>query len=169
MWNVLKRTREKCEKVQDFLEDSVAQTETGGLEEWMAHLPSERLAHIADCGDCGEKAEDFFATRAIFKGAASRAEDGGPEFTARVMRAIAVREREMVTSASAWLEIPRFASRLAWITAVVLLAGSTWMYERGTLRSSPAQSGSSGQESIFETAPAPAQDDVLISMAENSR
>ena len=169
MWKLLKKNEEGCRKLQDFLEEPAAtRPEVSSLDELMAQLPAEESTHMADCLKCREMAEDFLATRKIFKGAASRAEDGGPWFAARVMRAIAAREGELAIAANAWREIPRFASRLAWITAVVLLAGSTWFYEKAMKTPSYPLRGATAQESIFETTPETNQDDILISMAESN-
>src|SRR5256884_6740993 len=39
------------------------------------------------------------------------------------------REKELAERVTAWTEFPRFASRLTWVAAVVLLASTTWFYE----------------------------------------
>ena len=89
MWNLLSKTKEKCTVLRDSLEETAAHS--GSLAEWTKHLPPEHGAHLAECPECQQAGRNFFATRAIFQGAASRAEDGGPWFAARVMRAIAAR------------------------------------------------------------------------------
>ena len=104
------------------------------------------------------------ATKELFQGARSFAQEERPWFAARVMTAIASRERELAERVSAWAEFPRFASRLTWVAAILLLAGTTWFYESVVRAPNYAPSGS--QESIFE---APQQttppDDILIGMA----
>ena len=169
MWNLLKMKSEDCRKLQDGLElCTAARREAGTLEELLEVMAPEERNHVAACSDCREAVQDILASRQIFKGVAARGLEAGPGFASRVMNAIAARERELAIVASAWSEIPRFASRLAWATAILLLAGSTWLYEKGAPGSSRTQNAPSTQESLFDSAPPANQDDVLISMAENN-
>jgi hypothetical protein len=71
---------------------------------------------------------------------------------------------------SPWSMVPRFASRLAWASAIVLLAGSTWLYQRPKQGPNIQPAAAAAQEYLFE-APSPPmnQDDVLISMAERNQ
>lgn len=170
MWKLLRKRDEKCRKLQDFLEESAAACPgTGSLEELVAVLPPAERNHIAACEKCRVAARDVFAIREILKDVAPGTEGAGPWFASRVMKAIETRERALGARVATWSEVPRFASRLAWIAAIVLLAGSTWLYERGAPESSRPQTGAAAQESIFETPPPTNQDDVLISMAESNR
>jgi hypothetical protein len=166
MWNLLKKSEQPCMKTLGGLEGVAAQHWSGSnIRELIERLPAAERQHAAACSRCREAAENMVVTHKLFRGVASAAEVGRPFFASRVMAAIAARERELAHLINPWSEVPRFASKLAWITAVVLLAGTTWFYEREvTARHSP--SSMAGPESIFEpTAPAN-QDDVLISMAE---
>lgn len=170
MWKLLRKRDAECRKLQDFLEESAAACPvTGSLEALVAVLPPAARNHIVGCENCREAAHDVFAVREILKDVAPGAEGAGPWFASRVMRAIEARERELGARVAAWGEVPRFASRLAWIVAIVLLAGSTWLYERAAAGPSRTQTGAATQESIFETPPPTNQDDVLISMAESNR
>lgn len=169
MRNLLNRKRDECERLQDLLESSTAENVySGGIEEFAESLPADEREHLAECGNCRQAAQDLLATRELFKGAIAPAEDGGPWFAKRVLTAIAVRERKMAFTMSTWSVVPRFASRLAWAAALVLVVGSTWLYETSTPRTIRQPSAASSQEYLFE-APAPPinQDDVLISMAES--
>ena len=171
MWDLLKKGREDCARFQDLLEGSAdGRPQASQLEELMEGLPRSQREHVAHCGRCREAGEDHFAARKVFTGVDSRADAGGPWFAARVMRAIAARERELAISPSPWSVVPHFASRLAWVTAIVLLAGSSWLYEKSFRASVPPPSGAAiNQEYIFEAPqPPPNQDDVLISMAEKN-
>ncbi len=169
MWNLLKKDKKECGRLRDFLEE--AATKPAGamsVEGLMEGLyPGER-EHVTSCASCREAAQDLVAVKELFRGVASFAQDAKPWFAARVMNAIAARERELSLRVSAWSEFPRFALQLAWITAVVLLAGSTWFYERAEKTPSNPVKGAAAQESIFETTPQANQDDILISMAENN-
>ncbi len=171
MWNLLKKSDEECRKLQDLLEDSAAaRPDAVSIEELSEAWPVAQRNHIAACGRCQEAALDLLATREIFKGVASRAGQAGPWFAAGVMGAIRARERELALPASLWGAVPRYASRLAWVTAVVLLVGSTWLYERPVAAPNKPTAAASAQEYLFEAPAQPMnQDDVLISMAEKNQ
>jgi len=161
MWD---KMNEECRKFRERFEDAAAQPESSAavVENLIALLPSEQRAHVAACADCREAANDLVKVKALFNGATSLAEEERPWFATRVMAAIASREKELSERVSAWTEFPRFASRLAWVAAILLLAGTTWFYE-SVLRApnyAPA-----GQETIFEAPQQSAPDDILVSMA----
>jgi hypothetical protein len=168
MWNLLKKSGKECGRIQDSLEEAATKnSNAGAVDELIVGLPAAVREHIDGCQDCQAAAQDLLATKEIFKGVVSMADEARPWFAARVMAAIAARERELTERMSAWSEFPRFAARLAWISAVLLLAGTTWFYEKGvTARSNSPNSGT--QESIFEPSQQTNQDDILISMAESN-
>ncbi len=171
MRNLLNRRRDECERLQDLLESSAEDVFVGSIEELVESLPAEGRAHFADCRRCREALQDLLATRELLLlGAIAPTGDGGPRFAKRVLSAIAARERELAFPASAWSMVPRFASRLAWASAIVLVAGSTWLYQKSTPSTIRQPAAASSAEYLFE-APAPPmnQDDVLISMAERNQ
>jgi hypothetical protein len=169
MWKLLKRKTEGCRKLQEGLEESgTARLGAANLEELLAVMSAAEREHVAACADCREAVRDLLASRDILRGMAVARVEAGPGFAARVMNAIAARERELANLAIAWSEVPRFASRLAWVSAIVLLAGSTWLYERPASITNRAPSVVAAQESLFETAPPVNQDDVLISPPESN-
>ena len=170
MWKLLKRQNGECEHLQDLLESSAAGVPGGSIEELVLSLPADGRAHFAECRSCREATQDLLATRELLAGVVAPAKDGGPWFAKRVLSAIAARERELAFPPSAWSMVPRFASRLAWASAIVLVAGSTWLYQRSTPSSIRPPTAASSPEYLFE-APAPPmnQDDVLISMAERNQ
>src|SRR5215469_6133179 len=160
MWDTLKE-KENCRKFRDGLEEAAAKVEGAiRIEDLIALLPEEQRGHSAACAGCREAANDLIKVKELFNRAASFTEER-PWFAARVMAAIASRERALAERVTAWSEFPRFASRLAWVAAILLLAGTTWFYE-SVVRAPSYFPG--GQESIFE---APQQqttpDDVLVS------
>lgn len=162
MWDMLKKN-EECKRFRDGLEEAAAKQEHAlSVERLIANMSGEQQKHVTACARCQETASDLVKVKTLFKGAASFAAEERPWFAARVMAAIASRERELAERVSAWTEFPRFASRLTWVAAILLLAGTTWFYE-AVVRApnySPA-----GQESIFEVPQQTAPDDVLVSMA----
>lgn len=165
MWNLLKNNKELCGRLQDALERAAGKPrEAIRVEELMGNLSAEDRAHIEACSDCREAVQELVATKVLFRGVASCAEEERPWFAARVMAAISAREREIAARLNTWSEFSRFAPRFAWVTAILLLAGTTWFYEK-VVRAPVQEFRGTPQESIFE-APQPAsQDDVLISRA----
>lgn len=157
------KENENCGKFRDGLEEAAAKFEdTVSVERLIRELSGEQREHVAACAGCQEAVNDLVKVKALFNEAASFADEERPWFAARVMAAIASRERKLAQRMSAWTEFPRFASRLAWVAAILLLAGTTWFYEAVVRapRFVPA-----GQESIFEVPQQTTPDDVLVSMA----
>ena len=170
MWNLLKKDNDECAKLRDLLEDSAAvRPEAVRIEELIEGWSTTERNHSAVCEHCRIAAQDILTTREIFKGVSSSAGQSRPWFSTRVMAAIAARERELAEAASTWLAVPKFASRLAFASAALLLLTSTWLYER-PLRVPNQQAASlAAQESLFEAAPPVNQDDVLVPAQENNR
>ncbi len=168
MWNLLKKNREECNKLQDLLEESAAALpEAVTAEELSAAWPAAQRSHMAACGSCQEAAQDLLDTRELFKGVDSSTEMAKPWFATRVMAAVVARERELAEAASAWLAVPRFASRLALASGALLLVASMWLYERSLPAANP-HAILAAQESLFEAPPPASTDDVLVNMQENN-
>jgi len=169
MWNLLKKSDEECRKLRDLLDDSAAaRPEALSVEAWSAAWPAAQRVHVAACGKCREAAQDILDSRGIFKGLGPATTTERPWFTTRVMAGIAARERELTEAASIWLAVPKFASRLAMVSAALLLVASTWLYEKPLSAPSQQASSSAAQESLFEAAPPASQDDVLVPMQESN-
>lgn len=167
MWSLLKSAEEDCRKLRDALEEAAAKnTGAASVQTLTKELAAEDRRHIEMCGDCREVVQELVATKDLFQGAASFAEDERGWFASRVMAAIASRERELAERVSAWVEFPRFASRLSWVAAIVLLASTTWFYRSVVL--APNSSSAGSQESIFEAPQQSAPDDILISRASDN-
>src|SRR5437763_10973385 len=163
MWDMLKEKNE-CKRFRDGLEEAAAKLEEAMRVEGLIELlPEEQREHFAACAGCREAANDLIRMKTLFRGTASFAAEERPWFAARVMAAIAAREKELAERMTAWTEFPRFASRLTWVAAVVLLASTTWFYE-SVLRA-PSHPVSGSQESIFEAPQQTTPDDILISQA----
>lgn len=172
MWNLLKKSNNECEVLRDLLEESAgARPEATRVEELSTGWTPVQSSHFAACGKCQTVAQDLLATRKLFAQVASSRETERPWFAARVMAAIAARQRELSEGARTWLAVPRFALRLAMASAALLLVASAWLYEKPSGMGAKQPTASmSGQEYLFEAPPAPMnQDDVLISMAEQNQ
>jgi hypothetical protein len=166
VWSLLKRNDKECRRLRDALERAAATCGASvSVKNLTGELTPEEQKHLSVCDDCQEAVRDLVATKELFRGAASFAEDERPWLAARVMAAIASRERDLAQRVSAWTEFPRFASRLALVTAIVLLAGTTWFYE--SVQRSPSYPSTGSQESIFEAPQQSSPDDILISMADD--
>ena len=164
MWNPLKRSSEQCRRLRDAVEEAAAKQ--GGamsLENLTEEVTAEVRKHSETCRDCQEAVQELFRAKQLFQGALSFAQEERPWFAARVMAAIARREKELAERVTAWTEFPRFASRLTWVAAIVLLASTTWFYESVLRPPSHAVGGS--QESLFEAPQQTTPDDILISQA----
>lgn len=165
MWNPLKKTNEDCSRLRGALEEAAARPAGAvSVKSLTEDLTAEERKHIELCADCREAVEDLVAAKALLRGIPSYAEEDRPWFAARVMAAIAARERELAERVSAWSEFPRFASRLTWVAAVLLLVGTTWFYE--SVVRAPSYPMSPSQESIFETPQQSPPDDILVSMTD---
>ena len=167
MRNLLNRHEDECGRLRGFLEDAAAERpEATGVKDFLELLPPEVRPHFEVCRDCQLAAEDLLTVRKILKTSPPAAAEAGPWFAGRVMAAIAAREKELEEAARIWLVLPRFASRLALVSAGLLLISSAWLYERPSF-SKKAQSDSANSEYLFEPPQPPvSQDDVLVSMAE---
>ena len=164
MWNLLKRSKRECRRLGEAIEQAAAkQADAASVQNLTEALAAEERKHIATCQDCQQAVQEAARAKMLFQGAASFSREERPWFAARVMAAIAARERELAERVTAWTEFPRFASRLAWVVAIVLLAGTTWFYE--SVLQAPAHSVSGMPESIFEAPQQAAPDDILASQA----
>jgi hypothetical protein len=162
MWNLRKAKDEECWRLRGALEEAARKAGEGvSAGKLLETLNEEDRRHMEFCGNCREAAEELAATKKLFRGMASFVDEERPWFATRVMAAIAAREKELAQRISVWGEFPRVASRLAWVTSILLLAGTTWFYSR--VVRAPYSQGNRAQESIFE---APQQqaapDDILI-------
>ena len=164
MWKRLMRNKQECTSLRDAVEQAAArQSHAASVENLADELTAEERKHMETCEDCREAVRELFRAKALFQGAARFSQEERPWFAARVMAAIAARERELAARVTPWTEFPRFASRLTWVAAAVLLASTTWFYE-SVLRT-PSYPLNGPQESIFEAPQQSVSDDILISQA----
>jgi hypothetical protein len=165
MLSLFRRKKEACGNFLDTLNDTV---NTATLQEFLAAAPHRR-AHAASCEDCRIAAGEFLAARALLSAMPSQADRSRPWFASKVMAAIAARETDVRRLATAWTLVPRLASRLACISALAILVAGTWLY-RKPVSSPPSQRATEASvESIFETSPAPHQDDVFSGTVEKNQ
>jgi hypothetical protein len=150
MFSLLKRDRSTCKSLRNSLEDA------SGADA----LSPVQQKHLAVCLDCQAAADELLMSRILLKKIPSVAATPAPWFAPRVMAAIAARESELRRSLEAWAAVPRFAARLAWISALALLLASTWLYQLP--KSTPKPSGQATVDTLFDIQPSAAQDDLLL-------
>jgi hypothetical protein len=166
MISLFGRHKGECNSFRDALSE-VAGTAT--IQELLADASPEQRAHAAACEDCHKALEELLATRLLLGALPPQMDVPRPWFASKVMSAIAARGAESSRLATAWTAVPKLASRLAWVSAVAILAASTWLYQKPV--TTAGQSGADpSAETLFETPSQQAsQDDVLVSMVEKDR
>jgi hypothetical protein len=140
-----------CERFLELLEELPLESAEG--------LREQARQHAAGCASCKAALEDFLQVRQALAPMRGTIQDPAPWFVSRVMAAIRSTERELEEQAeSVWVSVMRLAPRLAAFAAVLLVFGGTWAMELH--RASHARQLQPG-EGIFETAPAPPNDDIV--------
>jgi hypothetical protein len=166
MFSLLRLRKGECDALRGALGEA---PRAATLQELLDHATPQQRAHVAACNDCREALEELLATRLLVSAIPPQASVPRPLFASRVMSAIAAREIEFSRLTTAWTLVPKLASRLAWVSAVAILAAGTWLY-RKPVSSPPGQTVTeTSVESIFETSPPPHQDDVLLSAVEKNQ
>ena len=163
MWNLPMRRKQECTRLGDKVEEAAAKHADPLGVDVREVLTAEERKHLETCQDCQEAIQEPFAAKELFQGFPSFGHEARPWFAVRVMAAIAARERALAERVTAWTEFPRFASRLAWVAAIVLLASTTWFYE--SVVQTPSHPVNGSQESIFDAPQQSTPDDILISQA----
>jgi hypothetical protein len=180
MWNKFRRENPICEQYREALEDLPPEIDRlTASAELNNSLPTQVLEHARECDTCKEAVATFWASRDLFAGPLAPAHErpnaamneSNPWFSARVMAKIAERESEGRRALTEWSgAVAKLASRLAWVSALVLLLGTTWFYGPNEGRSN-TQSVQSRAEStpqyLFDSAAGQASvDDALVSPPE---
>jgi len=190
MWNKHEKESSMCEEYGAELENLPANIEEPQVTaELRTYLPVELAEHAENCARCKETAEVFWMSRRLLRPGVvearerlqARAHEAKPWFAARVMANIAEREEQMRKAKTEWSgAVARLASRLALVSAALLLFASTWLYEpQDNVQNNAAQqqstvgpstNGATGTEAaqyLFDsTAPSPNVYDALASQGE---
>jgi hypothetical protein len=162
MSNDLEKKNRECRRYLEELEGVAASDagETTGPSV-LAQMSSEARGHAEVCAECRGAVEDLAETRRALLPMSAPVAEAGPWFAARVMAAIRARGNELEErSNGVWLGVRRLAPRLVALCTLVLVVGTTWAYQvreedlARQLALRPA-------ESVFESVPAPLNDDVL--------
>jgi len=146
-----------CERFLEELEELPLET-SGALHEL---LPQQARQHAADCASCKAALEDFSEARQALTPMRGTIHEPGPWFVSRVLAAIQATERELEEQAEGvWVSVMRIAPRLAAFAAVLLVFGGTWAMELHRAQRS-RQPQLQPAEGLFESAPTPANDDIV--------
>lgn len=151
MGNLFHREKQDCQSFRDALEELPVSSGTRHSgEEWLAELPAAEAGHAASCADCREALEGFAETRGALAGI--QLPEAGPWFTARVMAAIAAREREEEAD-GVWNSVRRLAPRLVAVSVLLLVVGGSWAVEQ-TRKEAGLASGRGG-DMVFDSSVMP--------------
>ncbi|HUL34873.1 MAG TPA: hypothetical protein VL128_13395 [Candidatus Eisenbacteria bacterium] len=158
MGNMLHRENEHCESFRDALEGLPVR---GGVpltvEDWRAELPEQSARHAEICEECRIALGEFAETRNALSAMPVRT--AGPWFTARIMAAIAAKEREDEARDGVWIVVRRFAPRVAALSVLLLIVGGGWSLQQSSKE--PARPAHRGGDMVFDSAvpQAPGYDD----------
>jgi hypothetical protein len=180
MWDKFRKEKQLCEQYREALEDlAPSVSQASAAAELRDSLPVEVVEHARECGTCEETAATFWASRDLLAGSLEPAREQynsamnetKPWFAARVMATIAEREMEGRRALAEWSgAVAKLASRLAWVSALLLLVGTTWFYgpNGGHLNTESVQSKAEGTSPyLFDSAAGQATvDDALVSPPE---
>ena len=179
MWDKFRKENRLCEQYREALEDLHPDVDQSMAVQSLSNsLPVEVREHARECDACEEAAETFWASRDLLAGPSelarewnSATSDAKPWFAARVMAKIAEREMEGRRALAEWSgAVAKLASRLAWVSALLLLVGTTWFYgpHGGQLGTPSVESKAQGtQQYLFDSAAGQGTvDDALVSPPE---
>jgi hypothetical protein len=160
MRNLLNREEENCRRLRDALEELPAAGDAEvSVEECLGELSEAGRAHVMSCEACREALEELVETRIALRPMAALTPDAGPWFTARVMSAIAAKEKEeaLTETDGVWLNVRKFAPRLAAVSVLLLIIGGTWVVQ---LRQAEAQQASKRTgDFVFDASTSPVWSD----------
>src|ERR1700739_3352597 len=128
MGNLVNPELENFRRLRDALEELPLSGNTRmSAEQWRAEMPEAEEEHAGSCEACRTALEEFAETRNALSGIALL--EAGPWFTARVMAAIAAREKEEEAQDGVWISVRKLAPRLVALGALLLLLGGSWALE----------------------------------------
>ncbi len=163
----LAKRRGSCAWCREELRVLVEETPDAlSADELLNSAGGEVREHVSDCPACLGLLRDALEARRLLREALTPAAVP-EEFAARVMAEIRAREAAAVPAGYAWAAVQSLAARVAWVSALVLLIASTWVYQRHVLRPNPAAPPDTAADRFPEPPPQPTDlDEVLVSLAE---
>ena len=169
MWNTWKNQDAACNTILDSLEEySVANKKEITVESLLDSLPREQRAHALECVSCRTALQDFVTVRQMLADVPAYSASESPWFASRVMSAIAAREYELSMPLTISAILPRIAARLTWVTSVVLLIASAFLFQRPMTPPVTSPTATTAQDSLFDSSQTPNSDDILLSLPERN-
>lgn len=164
MGNLFNRESRDCQSFRDALEAMPVNNELRlGVENLLEEFPGDVEAHGTRCAACRAALEEFVETRNALAG--MNVPQAGPWFTARVMSAIAAKEREDEARDGVWIGVRRLAPRLVAVSALLLVLGGSWALEQS--KKDVPTADRRGGDFVFDSSVAPtAYDDGLGTLNE---
>lgn len=163
MGNLFQRESKDCRSFRGALEELPVKGDTRiSAEEWRSELTAEDAAHAGSCEACRQALEEFAETRNALAG--MKAPEAGPWFTARVMAAIAAREKEEEAD-GVWISVRRLAPRLVVVSALLLVVGGSWAVQQ-TRRDVATAEGRNGDIVVDSSATPASYDDGMGTLSE---
>ncbi len=164
-WFVKKRG--SCGRAREELRSLVEDTPAVLSPEELLKSGGEELReHVSRCAACGGLLRDVLEGRRLLREGFAPAV--APDtFAARVMAEIRRREAQPAIVAFPWAAMQALASRVAWISALVLLITSSWLYQHDAPPLNPPAPPDTTADRFPEPPPQPSNlDEVLVSLAE---
>ncbi len=163
MGNLVNREHEVCERFRDALDAlPVGGNVLRSLDDWCAELREAEAQHLDNCANCRTALEEFAETRAALAGMS--VVEPGPWFTARVMAAIATKEREEEIGDGVWVYVRRLAPRMVALSTLLLILGGSWAVQE---RNQELASGSGNVgDMVFDSSAPTWYDDGLGAIIE---
>jgi hypothetical protein len=163
MGNMLELKNSECRRFLEELEGVPASKgREGKAEAALEVMSSEARRHATECADCREAVEELVEARKALQPLSTPVAEAGPWFATQVMAAIRARENELEERRNGvWVGVRRLAPRLVALCALLLVLGTTWAVQlrRADVATQPEMRPA---ESVFESVPAPLNDDVLV-------
>lgn len=179
MWHKIRNENRLCERYREALEELPPDVDQSMASASLSNsLPAEVLEHARECEICEEAADIFWASRELLAEPLelahewnSATSDAKPWFATQVMAKIAEREAEGRRALTEWSgAVAKLASRLAWVSALLLFVGTTWFYgpHGGQLNTESVESKAQAtQQYLFDSAAGQGTvDDALVSPPE---
>ncbi len=136
------------------------------VEELLKGGGGELREHVSRCALCGTLLQDAVEGRKLLREVFVPAVVPDT-FASRVTAEIRARERAAPMVAYPWGAVQALAARVAWISALVLLIASTWVYQHNAVPPNPPLLPDTATDRFPEPLPQPSNlDEVLVSLAE---
>jgi hypothetical protein len=161
MFELGKTKNEDCEQFLEELELLPAEKITAG--ECLKRMRLEAQEHAQLCPGCDEAVRELVEARLALQPLIQDKTEPGPWFATRVMATITAKEKEFEERNSVWINVRRLAPRLVAVSTLLLMLGGTWALQ--LRQADHSVSKRPAAEGLFETFPAPYNDDLMANEA----